>query len=60
MPIHLEEINPPERVDNTKNIQTNEGESGDKPQPKRVKKIGRNDPCWCGSGKKYKNCHGRK
>ncbi len=23
------------------------------------KKIGRNDPCWCGSGKKYKYCHGR-
>ena len=23
-------------------------------------KIGRNDPCPCGSGKKYKNCHGRK
>ena len=23
-----------------------------------MKKIGRNDPCWCGSGKKYKNCHG--
>jgi preprotein translocase subunit SecA len=22
-------------------------------------KIGRNDPCWCGSGKKYKKCHGR-
>lgn len=22
-----------------------------------AKKIGRNDPCWCGSGKKYKNCH---
>ena len=21
------------------------------------RKIGRNDPCWCGSGKKYKNCH---
>jgi preprotein translocase subunit SecA len=20
--------------------------------------IGRNDPCWCGSGKKYKRCHG--
>ena len=29
-------------------------------QPIRVeKKIGRNDPCPCGSGKKYKNCHGR-
>jgi preprotein translocase subunit SecA len=22
------------------------------------KKPGRNDPCWCGSGKKYKKCHG--
>ena len=22
-------------------------------------KIGRNDPCYCGSGKKYKLCHGR-
>jgi preprotein translocase subunit SecA len=23
-----------------------------------VEQIGRNDPCWCGSGKKYKKCHG--
>ncbi len=31
-----------------------------KPQPVRVeKKVGRNDPCPCGSGKKYKHCHGR-
>ena len=31
-----------------------------KPQPVRVeKKVGRNDPCPCGSGKKYKNCCGR-
>lgn len=22
-------------------------------------KVGRNDPCWCGSGKKFKKCHGR-
>ena len=21
------------------------------------KKLGRNDPCWCGSGKKWKKCH---
>ena len=29
-------------------------------QPIRVEqKIGRNDPCPCGSGKKYKNCHGK-
>ena len=28
------------------------------PEPVRVKKMpGRNDPCWCGSGKKYKQCH---
>ena len=27
--------------------------------PRRANKIGRNDPCPCGSGKKYKNCHGR-
>ncbi len=26
---------------------------------RRVTKIGRNDPCPCGSGKKYKHCHGR-
>jgi preprotein translocase subunit SecA len=24
-----------------------------------AQKLGRNDPCWCGSGKKYKKCHGR-
>ena len=30
-----------------------------KQSPKRVKKIGRNDPCPCGSGKKYKNCCGK-
>ncbi|GAB4292282.1 MAG: preprotein translocase subunit SecA [Ignavibacteriaceae bacterium] len=31
-----------------------------KPQPVKVdKKVGRNDPCPCGSGKKYKHCHGR-
>ena len=42
------------------------GEGGDggaragKPQPIQVgDKIGRNDPCPCGSGKKYKQCHGR-
>ena len=38
----------------------NEDKSKTKKQtPKRVKKIGRNDPCPCGSGKKYKNCCGR-
>ncbi len=35
---------------------------GDDAQVKTVRrdepKIGRNDPCWCGSGKKFKKCHG--
>ncbi len=30
-----------------------------KKQPRRVQKVGRNDPCPCGSGKKYKKCCGR-
>ena len=31
-----------------------------KPQPVRVEtKVGRNEPCPCGSGKKYKQCHGK-
>jgi preprotein translocase subunit SecA len=27
--------------------------------PPANQKLGRNDPCWCGSGKKFKKCHGR-
>jgi preprotein translocase subunit SecA len=27
--------------------------------PNAHKNIGRNDPCWCGSGKKFKRCHGK-
>ena len=41
---------------------TSESVGGDgtvKKQPRKVKKIGRNEPCPCGSGKKYKNCHGK-
>jgi preprotein translocase subunit SecA len=26
-------------------------------QPPKKEKLGRNDPCYCGSGKKYKKCH---
>jgi len=37
-------------------------DGGETMQPKvksEHEKVGRNDPCWCGSGKKYKHCHGR-
>jgi preprotein translocase subunit SecA len=27
--------------------------------PNEHKDVGRNDPCWCGSGKKFKKCHGK-
>jgi preprotein translocase subunit SecA len=30
-----------------------------KPQVRHTQKVGRNDPCPCGSGKKYKHCHGK-
>ncbi|HTL10879.1 MAG TPA: SEC-C metal-binding domain-containing protein [Bdellovibrionota bacterium] len=29
-----------------------------KPVASNEPKVGRNDPCWCGSGKKFKKCHG--
>jgi preprotein translocase subunit SecA len=34
------------------------GRSSSGQQPIRNLKVGRNDPCPCGSGKKYKVCHG--
>jgi preprotein translocase subunit SecA len=44
-----------------RNIRTNRGNGGADARPKTIRKsgpeLGRNDPCWCGSGKKYKNCH---
>ncbi len=45
-PVFTEEANPPEAL-------------AEEPAPEQaVKKVGRNDPCPCGSGKKYKKCHG--
>lgn len=42
------------------NMNTNEDGSNKKePVVRKDKKIGRNDPCPCGSGKKYKQCCGR-
>lgn len=32
--------------------------SGATAVPVEIQKIGRNDPCFCGSGKKFKKCHG--
>ena len=40
-------------------VATTAGDGSVKKQPRKVQKIGRNDPCPCGSGKKYKQCCGR-
>jgi preprotein translocase subunit SecA len=44
---------------NTPMVASHGDDSEEKKQPVRVKKPGRNDPCPCGSGKKYKKCCGR-
>jgi len=49
----------PERRQKTYNVSYSHGNGSEKPQPVRKQKIGRNDPCPCGSGKKYKKCCGR-
>ena len=52
---------------NVQREQVAQGEAEQQPEeteqaaqkPVHVEKVGRNDPCPCGSGKKYKNCHGK-
>ena len=39
--------------------ESEEAEEKKKPVRRQEKKVGRNDPCPCGSGKKYKKCHGK-
>jgi preprotein translocase subunit SecA len=70
-PSQVQKATPPKRLDmsrmETRHSDSDGGGSGrpegnrepQKVQPVRVeKKVGRNDPCPCGSGKKFKNCHG--
>ena len=54
---HVEDPSKVERRRVNKNIQ--EGAADQQPVKRQAPKVGRNDPCPCGSGKKYKNCHGR-
>ena len=50
-----------ERKPQAKKMSTNkdDSEGKTKKKPKKVAKVGRNDPCPCGSGKKYKQCCGK-
>ncbi len=48
-----------ERKEVSKKKITNDSDDTIKKQPKKSDKIGRNDPCPCGSGRKYKQCCGK-
>mgnify|MGYP004562221503 FL=1 len=48
-----------ERKEVVKNKSTNDNDTTRKGRTVKKEKIGRNDPCPCGSGKKYKNCCGK-
>ncbi|WP_251861544.1 preprotein translocase subunit SecA [Clostridium sp. Marseille-Q2269] len=57
---HVEIEKAPEREKVVRETSTNYEDDSVKKQPvKKENRIGRNDPCPCGSGKKYKNCCGR-
>jgi len=57
---HVKIESAPEREKVVEETYTNSTDDSVKKQPiKKEEKIGRNDPCPCGSGKKYKNCCGR-
>ena len=61
MLFHVQNPDNMQRVRVAKEIETvNPDDGKQKPYVNKEKKIGRNDPCPCGSGKKYKNCHGKR
>jgi preprotein translocase subunit SecA len=49
----------PIRTRVTEEVTTNRGGEDGASAPARKRKVGVNEPCPCGSGKKYKHCHGR-
>ncbi len=59
-PIPTGQLLPQAAPARTRQIHTNRGEDGEpaKPMHRDQPKVGRNDLCPCGSGKKYKKCHG--
>ncbi|ERI89447.1 preprotein translocase, SecA subunit [Clostridiales bacterium oral taxon 876 str. F0540] len=56
---HVQVEKAPEREKVAVETSTNQDDSLPKQPVKKESKVGRNDPCPCGSGKKYKNCCGR-
>ena len=57
---HVRLVTEPKREEVQQPMFTNRDESAaPKPKTRKTEKVGRNDPCPCGSGKKYKQCCGR-
>ena len=57
--IRTPEVNLRQKPKETTMYYNDGGEEEVKPKQRKVNKVGRNDPCPCGSGKKYKKCCGR-
>ncbi|HCT65546.1 MAG TPA: preprotein translocase subunit SecA [Lachnospiraceae bacterium] len=57
---HVRIVTEPKREEVQQPMFTNKDDSlGKKPKTRKEEKVGRNDPCPCGSGKKYKQCCGK-
>lgn len=58
-----EDVKENEKIDRSKphvhGPNCNHGPSGLKPLTRDMPKVGRNEPCPCGSQKKFKKCHGK-
>ena len=58
LPSQLHESGPEGTVDETVTRANGRAGAATATRPQAMRKVGRNDPCPCGSGKKYKRCHG--
>jgi len=58
---HVEETNIKMEHASAQSPMSDGGDDAAEHQPyvRKEKKLGRNEPCWCGSGKKFKQCHGK-
>jgi preprotein translocase subunit SecA len=57
-PLRLATARQPVRTGATSLLERASGNGGQRQPARTAQKVGRNDPCPCGSGKKYKRCHG--
>ena len=65
--MNIEVRRPEPKANNLKNTEAKKYETAERPEERKIKKtvvnttkkVGRNDPCQCGSGKKFKNCCGK-